>query len=282
MTRTDEIAKMVSNRMGDEFKVEAREVRKNNGLIRKGITIQPVESNIGPTIYVDEMIDEMTDAEIADKVVEIYESQLDSMEGLNGIADKITNRDFVLSHLTARLVNADKNESLLEEVPHTMFEDMAVIYQVAPTPETSTLLTYKLAEDADVEGEDLLKIALSNMKFKSCTIGQILEEMIGMPAEQFDGEIAMHVITTERRVFGAVGMLDYKLLGEVADKIGSDIYILPSSIHELIAVSSEAGDLGQIQDVVKSVNRTEVSDDEYLSDSVYMYSREAKRVTRVA
>lgn len=50
-----------------------------------------------------------------------------------------------------------------------------------------------------------------------------------------DGPV-MYVMTNPKKRFGAAVILQEKYLENVAEQIGGSYYILPSSIHELIAV----------------------------------------------
>ena len=69
----------------------------------------------------------------------------------------------------------------------------------------------------------------------------------------------------------------------MADVLNTSFYILPSSIHETILVP----DSGQytpheLQEIVKSANRTVVERKEFLSDSVYYYDRDTGMLSVVA
>lgn len=68
--------------------------------------------------------------------------------------------------------------------------------------------------------------------------------------------------------------MDTDALKQAADKVGSNIYILPSSIHELIAVPASVADENYLIDVVRMINRTELKSKDVLSDSIYHYDRE--------
>ena len=61
--------------------------------------------------------------------------------------------------------------------------------------------------------------------------------------------------------------------------MGSDLYILPSSIHEVLAVSAEDRDLEDLEEMVRSVNQTDVSPEEVLSDNVYKYDAESRTLS---
>ncbi|SDB14813.1 DUF5688 family protein [Eubacterium oxidoreducens] len=76
-------------------------------------------------------------------------------------------------------------------------------------------------------------------------------------------------------------MLDTNTLDKIAETVHSDLYILPSSIHEVICVSTElTDDLDFLMGMVRTVNGTEVREEEQLSDSVYRYDASNKCVKR--
>ena len=59
----------------------------------------------------------------------------------------------------------------------------------------------------------------------------------------------------------------------------SDLYILPSSVHEVIAVSSDMGSPEMLAQMVVEVNMQEVSLDERLSNQVYHYDKDLRKLT---
>ncbi len=72
---------------------------------------------------------------------------------------------------------------------------------------------------------------------------------------------------------GAAVMLYWNCLDKLAHELKGDLYILPSSVHEVIAVpAAEIGDPAGLKDIVREVNAGgTVADDEILSDNVYLY-----------
>ena len=78
---------------------------------------------------------------------------------------------------------------------------------------------------------------------------------------------------------GAVILLFPDLLEEFALEAGGDLVILPSSVNELICLPRrEDTDYGCLRSIVRAVNDTCVSAGEKLSDSIYVYLQEEKRV----
>lgn len=66
----------------------------------------------------------------------------------------------------------------------------------------------------------------------------------------------------------------------IADKLDSDLYIIPSSIHECLILPEQEDICGDdLKKLVRTVNDTEVADDEILSYNIYKYSRAGRSVT---
>ena len=65
-------------------------------------------------------------------------------------------------------------------------------------------------------------------------------------------------------------------LHELAEKIGSDLYILPSSIHEVIAVSADFGSPDELAEMVYEINMDQVDINDRLSNQVYCYDKDLR------
>mgnify|MGYP001230825433 FL=1 len=68
-------------------------------------------------------------------------------------------------------------------------------------------------------------------------------------------------------------------LHDLAEKLGSDLFILPSSVHEVIAISANMGDPNELAAMVTEINMGQVALDERLSNQVYHYDKELRKVT---
>lgn len=112
--------------------------------------------------------------------------------------------------------------------------------------------------------DEVFDQAVKNMKYKHFSLG----EMFG------NEDNAMQVITTANGAYGASAMLSNDTLDEIALIIGTDkMYILPSSIHEIIAVKydDENIDVDGLRNMVSMVNASCVEDCDMLSNNVYIY-----------
>ena len=98
-----------------------------------------------------------------------------------------------------------------------------------------------------------------------------------LPLEQ-----EMWVITNDRGINGAASILYTDVLSNLADKLDSDLYILPSSVHEVITVSSKSSvskDVDDLAQMVHEINMTQVELDERLSNQVYFYDRTTQQIS---
>ena len=89
----------------------------------------------------------------------------------------------------------------------------------------------------------------------------------------------LYVLTNKSRINGAAGIMYEGVLKKLADKLESDMYILPSSIHEVIILpKSTMFNKEELMAMVRDVNTEGVSKDEVLSYTVYEYDRNTEEL----
>lgn len=89
----------------------------------------------------------------------------------------------------------------------------------------------------------------------------------------------VYTIVNQELFNGAVILLFPDELSVFAERTGTDLVLLPSSVNELVCLESRKGiDYGRLQNIVSSINRTCVRDEDILSDRLYRYLRSENRV----
>ena len=75
--------------------------------------------------------------------------------------------------------------------------------------------------------------------------------------------VPMYVLTNRQRLNGACCILYQDVLKQVAGRLGDSLYILPSSIHEVIAIpASASGNPKELSQLVQEINIAEVAPEE--------------------
>ena len=265
--------------------VELREVLKNNGVRLTGLTVTDPAVSVSPTIYLEQFFKRYQNGEALEDIME----QIEGVYEENRIRETV-DFDAIYSYETARknlyfkVVNRERNESLLSEVPHRDFLDLVLIPYIeldhsgflnATTLVRSNMLSYwKITE------ETLLEDTEENMKqcmaYTLTPIMEILRDhMYEESQELFSrADPKLYVLLTPGMHFCAVLMAMEQIMGQVAQELEADLYVLPSSIHELIVIpATEMLCLSKLDELVKSVNESTVSSEDILSDHAYFYKR---------
>lgn len=89
----------------------------------------------------------------------------------------------------------------------------------------------------------------------------------------------LHVLTNQRTFFGAAGILDKGIVAAFADRVGHDLFILPSSRHEVL-LCPDLGDVTteELDWIVREINSSVVEPCDRLSDHAYYYDREMDKI----
>lgn len=266
-------------------------VLKNNGAIYDGLVILDPMFNISPTIYLNPYYHRYLDGV---SLEDIYEDILQTYQ------ENLPNKDFDISffqdfekareRIVMKLVNAEKNQKLLELVPHILIYDLAIVFQCCVTDfmhEHASILIYNNhLELWKVNVDDLYEVAKENSPtvLPPCldNLHDIFEHITN-ESLSFLEEMNICILTNRLKIHGATCMVYPGLLKEIADIYEDDVVILPSSIHELLVFPKgslpEDYTLEYLNAMVQDINETQLSDSETLSDHVYCYQRDTNEIT---
>lgn len=277
--------------------VEYVEVRKNNGVILNGIVIKKTPGNVMATIYVEQFYEKYkTDNDlewVLNRILELYEKNqvlehvdMSFMFDFNKIKNKIV----------FRLVNYNANKELLKEVPFISFLDLAKVFYVEIENEQfgkgSIMIRNNFMDIWNVDVEALEKYARLNTALMYplvCTdlYSIILQTIFDMGEYELLEEMQqerknnhMYVLSNNERTYGAAALCYKYAIKSCAERVESDLYIFPSSIHEVLLWPAKYGeDIEDMKKMVTEINRTQVEREEVLSDSVYVYRRKTEELT---
>jgi len=297
-----QVQKNVSDIIGEEGKVSVSHVIKNNGMELDGLIIMKKDSNVSPTIYLNSFYDERCTGrpfdEIIDNIIEVYNENKDKV---TICADFFMNFENIKEKIVYKVINYDQNTKLLQKVPHKKILDLAVVFycliEQGELGNATALIynTHMQTWNVDIDAiyeiaiENTPKLLKSNIKKMADIIKELFLQEHNFNEDEsldifnkIDGDdisADMFVLTNISRINGAACMLYEDVLSDFANSIDSDLYILPSSIHEVIIVPQVNNlDKTELCQMVKEVNAEGVAEDEILSDHVYVYCRESGQI----
>jgi len=286
----EKIIEDLKERFDDSYDFEYKNVTKNNGIILDGLMAKQKDCNISPTIYVNDCYEDYKDGLSLDEICD----HLEQVIIRNKIDDNFDTENFIKfdnikDKIAFKVVNYEKNIDLLKNIPYKKFLDLAVVYYIYLTDEQfdngSILINNSHLVLWDKDFDEIDKIAMANtpklLKAEVKSMADTLLEFINSDTcidineKEMLEECNMFVISNERKHFGASVVLYDDVFKDFADKLQSDMYILPSSVHELIVIPSYMVDETKyLDEMIKEVNETQVPAIDILSDHAYYYSLE--------
>ena len=290
------------NESYENASVDIKQVVKNNGMELDGLVIRKEDENITPNIYLNGLFEEYNAGksmnEILQNIADLREQA--DMASIPFSIEDVRDIEKIKDRIECRLVNCENNAEFLEGKPFTQLEDLAVIYSVNlgkqdPDNLMSTTVTDMLMADWGISTEELHSIALENLENSGIQLKSLREQMIelmfpdGAPNDHSmdfmlppeDAGPQMYVLSNSEKHYGAKAVLDTQKMDEIAEKLGGDYVILPSSVHEVLILPNAAEmDRPALEEMVRTVNATEVKPNEVLSDNVYVYDSQAHEIMR--
>lgn len=100
-------------------------------------------------------------------------------------------------------------------------------------------------------------------------IETVLSEMMDTPMSPSLPGSGLYVVSRKEVDFGAAAILSPKVRKKVLETLDGPVMVIPSSVHEMLAFSYCEDNVEEVIKTIRDVNRTEISRQEYLSDSLY-------------
>lgn len=269
--------------------VEISVVKKNNGVSKAGLSIREDEHDVSPLLYLDDYYIHYQNGELLENIIRNIRADYDKKVQMAAV--KIPNlQEFenIRGRVIYRLVNYEKNKEILEDCPHIRLYDLAVTFRwVARIDDigvSTSLITNKQVKEWGVSVNDLVLAARQNTpRLFPAQIIDMEEMLAGMVSFiLYPSDIPMYILTNKQELNGASALLYGDVLKDFTNKKGADMYILPSSIHEVIMVPADRiNDPTKLLSIVHDANTTVVSIGDVLSDSVYYYDRKKDQITEI-
>ncbi|MCH5265003.1 MAG: hypothetical protein J1F02_03825 [Lachnospiraceae bacterium] len=279
----------------EEYEIHEDVFTKNNDTRRHGIVMKKKGEIISPTIYVDsyykDYLDKkMTIPEIAEQISGVWQRIREHASQYNSLT---LDFEFCREKVIYRLVSRERNSQLLQKIPYIPFLNLAITFQLVCNISEQGIETLRISNELmdkwGVSTRTLVTLAekntprlfppkvdsLTNLLLQYFELAEhFLPEQEGAP----DPTASMLILSNECSINGATTLLYPDMIHNLAEKYQKNLYILPSSIHELILIPDDnAESLSELTKLVRDINQRHVQKEEVLSDTAYYYDRNEKR-----
>lgn len=268
-------------KLGIEADVSEHHIEKLNDSY-DALSVTPKGSSIGVNANLDEIfhgVERGRDySEVLSGVTESLKGSLEHMPKLQ-VSD-LTNYAEMKNKLAMEVVSAERNASMLQNVPHEQMEDIAVVYRLvldsSKDASSTVLVTNDLMDKFGITHEQLHDDAMKNAPLirpaEIKGMEETLNEMQGGPALEPDPDEILFVAGVPDQTHGAAVIAYPNFFENAAEKLGGDYFIIPSSIHEVLLVK-DTGEMNarDLAAMIREVNATEVALEDVLTDHAYHY-----------
>ena len=281
-----DVAKDAAKTRHPEADVTIQKVEKLQGESYVGLSVRPEGKNAAVTMNLHELHDQVVEnpKRLAAVMSEFLSGLDKALEQIPQVDVKqFTEYENVKGNLMMQVIPVEPNKEKLEQLPHKTIEDIAVVYRIDVSDSrhhnASVLVTNQMLEKFGITPEQLhMDAVISQMETHPPTLKNMSEMMAEMSGGMMDmPESPMWVATVEGGLNGAAVVQIPEFMDQAAEKLGGNFFVLPSSIHECLFIRDDGEfQRPQLEEMVQSVNATEVSAADFLSDSVYHYDSEAR------
>lgn len=284
----------IKNEVAERFpfyEVTVEKRIKNNGLELTGIVINS-SNPVTPTIYLDDYYSDYQKGRDIKDIVDAISDQYRRNSSYSFDAEQVTDFSNVQRRLMLKLINTENNKELLSEIPYVKIMDLSVIFIIAVDNFghrdgiSSITVNNRMTAMWNVDTQKLYELARDNTlrnlppafnSMKNILAGLIEDDEMMLEIPNSD----MFVATNKKGIFGATALLFNDFLKQASDHLGcTRMYLLPSSIHELIFIPADDDlDVTELSEMVSEINATTVAADIRLSNNVYIYDSETDSVS---
>lgn len=227
------------------------DVKRSDGTIYTGLVKR--ETGINPVLNLDALYELYTDGKSFSTVVDEGVAILSREKPLGISASDFTDWDKIKYVLFPRLV---PDNEVYRGKPHTKVADLLIIYTIRAFADEHGIgegvVVNDLVDLWDISIEDVHKQAMENL----IKDGYKSMDMMG----------AFTSVSNKYKTRGAIECLNPKVIEEF-----SDMYIIPSSLDEILFISKEDIEPEALKAMLYEVNETAVEEENRLSYNVYEY-----------
>ena len=285
--------------MERKVSVEIKSIVKANDRVKDSISIIVPGRASSPTVYLNDFYEWHmkggTIDEISDKILEIFDR---CSKDIPEEFYRFESFEEAKPNITLKVLNTAINEAYLEDTARLEYLDLSVVFYCTVIVGTyKHVFCSKISKDL-MERWGMNEHMLYDLARRNTPrlLGVYLREVKAVIMEMLEGadeqvrdslmwaledqeRSPMYILSNYTRNSGAGNMFSEGILKSLAEQLGDDLYLIPSSIHEVLVIPVNSRlTRDEVDMMVADVNRTVLRPEDILSDHVYIYRRREDRI----
>lgn len=188
------------------------------------------------------------------------------------IKDRIMPRIFSSVHQAERIRNLI-TVPLAADLVLCFYADVSDLLQPGEDISAYIPVDSDLAHTLGLSVEDLITLgkAHASSTYRVQSMSEVMSDLFGMPEGIGASAPPMYVVGCRDIKYGAAAVLDAGVRAKLDKCCPEGYFLLPSSVHEMLAIPKQSADPDILVQMVTEINREGdvVTPDEVLSDHVY-------------
>ena len=272
----NELKHRIEEKMGKEIRVFERKM--NNSVVTHGFQVVDPDKSVASVLYFENWYKRFQEGyamgTLVNVIIKIIEE--DRVTADNSIVDNLMNFGIVKNNIIYCLVNYEMNKERLNGYIYERFLDLAKVYYVNMT------LTDRSMGKVMIRKEMLRIWGVNENIVKQCGEKNtpeiypvqcmcLQQNPLGDETDDEGKSLKMILVSNVTMHEGARVMVYPDMMKKLAEKEQSDLFIIPSSVHEILVVPYSEGEVETLLSMIKDVNSSCIDREEVLSDSLYIY-----------
>lgn len=257
-----------------------------NGIVYTAMTVRLKDQTTVPAINLDEMFAAYERgvplAAIGARMAEISMTESPVYD-----TSLFNSYETMKKNLFIRVCGVEGNKEMLEQIPHKTIENLAITFHIMVNNSeegmSSAAITNSIMDSLGLTPEQLYKDSLQNspniLPAKVDSMINVLSGLTDIDMDSIDvhSQPQMVVVTNHSGINGASALFYPGVMDQVGEQLHGSYFVLPSSIHEVIAIPTSLGsNYRELERMVHEINIMTVAPEDRLSDNVYRYDTKTK------
>ena len=242
------------------------------------LSVKNEKLDLALCMHIDDLYEQYQESGSMEKVVKevnrLVETKLSPVSMPWKVSD-VFEYEKVKDKLFLRVTNLFDTKKFTAGCPHRDYGEFTLTAHIKmgeiPDGLCSTPVTNKILERYGISEDELFEAAFENAK------KLFPAELIQM---ELDHGFRMYTITNTLRTNGAAALFYPGMIDKLLELVGEDVYVVPSSIHEMMIYPYSIFPDGDkdLKKVLHNANRTLVQKGETLSENVYLITKEERKL----